>query len=42
MTTEASTRKAWAKALARPATEFPLTQLPILAGEIPPGLRGTP
>jgi len=41
MTTEASTRKAWAKALARPATEFPLTQLPILTGEIPPGLRGT-
>lgn len=41
MITEASTPKAWAKALARPATEFSPTQLPILAGEIPPGLRGT-
>ncbi|AFZ23213.1 lignostilbene-alpha,beta-dioxygenase-like enzyme [Cylindrospermum stagnale PCC 7417] len=36
-----STKKAWAQAIAKPATEFPLTQLPILAGKIPEGLRGT-
>lgn len=36
-----STKKAWAGAIAQPATEFPLTQLPILSGKIPDGLRGT-
>lgn len=36
-----STKKAWANAIAQSATEFPLTQLPILAGKIPEGLRGT-
>ena len=35
------TRKAWAKAIAQPATEFPLTPLPILSGKIPEGLRGS-
>jgi carotenoid cleavage dioxygenase-like enzyme len=36
-----STKKSWANAIAQPATEFPSTQLPILAGKIPDGLRGT-
>ncbi|MDB9308051.1 carotenoid oxygenase family protein [Aphanizomenon sp. CS-733/32] len=36
-----STKKAWSRAISQPATEFPATQLPILAGTIPPGLRGT-
>ncbi|ARV58535.1 hypothetical protein BZZ01_07670 [Nostocales cyanobacterium HT-58-2] len=36
-----STKKTWAQALAQPATEFPLTQLQILTGRIPEGLRGT-
>jgi carotenoid cleavage dioxygenase-like enzyme len=36
-----STKRAWAGAIAQPATEFPLTQLPILSGKIPDGLRGT-
>ena len=36
-----STKKAWAGAIAKPATEFPLTQLPIISGKIPDGLRGT-
>jgi carotenoid cleavage dioxygenase-like enzyme len=40
-TTKPFTKKAWAKAIAQPATEFPLTPLPILSGEIPSGLRGT-
>lgn len=31
----------WATAIRRPATEFPLTSLPILAGTIPSGLRGS-
>lgn len=31
----------WAKAIAQPAAEFPLTPLPILSGQIPTGLRGT-
>ncbi|MCG8362837.1 MAG: carotenoid oxygenase family protein [Pseudanabaenales cyanobacterium] len=33
--------KAWAKAIAQPAAEFPLTPLPILSGKIPDGLRGS-
>ncbi|MEH2156380.1 carotenoid oxygenase family protein [Nostoc sp.] len=36
-----STKLAWAAALAQPATEFPPTQLQILSGQIPEGLRGT-
>ncbi|MGM3307147.1 carotenoid oxygenase family protein [Anabaena sp. WFMT] len=36
-----STKKAWAGAISQPATEFPLTQLPVIAGKIPDGLRGT-
>ncbi|MFM2063130.1 MAG: hypothetical protein RLZZ507_2800 [Cyanobacteriota bacterium] len=36
-----STKKTWAKAISQPATEFPPTQLPIIAGKIPDGLRGT-
>jgi len=36
-----STKKAWAGAIAQPATEFPPTQLQILSGQIPEGLRGT-
>ncbi|OCQ91946.1 hypothetical protein BCD64_26190 [Nostoc sp. MBR 210] len=36
-----STKKAWAGAISQPATEFPLTPLPILSGKIPEGLRGT-
>jgi all-trans-8'-apo-beta-carotenal 15,15'-oxygenase len=31
----------WSNAFANPAPEFPQTQLPILAGAIPPGLAGT-
>ncbi|NEO97649.1 MAG: hypothetical protein F6K58_02860 [Symploca sp. SIO2E9] len=33
--------KAWAKAITKPAQEFPLTPLSILSGKIPEGLRGT-
>ncbi|NET50447.1 MAG: hypothetical protein F6K09_17475, partial [Merismopedia sp. SIO2A8] len=33
--------KAWAKAITKPAQEFPLTSLNVLSGEIPEGLRGT-
>ncbi len=36
-----STKKAWAQALAQPAQEFSPTQLQILSGKIPEGLRGT-
>ncbi len=36
-----STKKAWAGAIAKPATEFPLTQLSVISGKIPDGLRGT-
>lgn len=35
-----STKKAWAGAIAQPAKEFPPTQLQILSGKIPEGLRG--
>ncbi|MDZ8056193.1 MAG: carotenoid oxygenase family protein [Aulosira sp. ZfuVER01] len=38
---EKSTKRDWANAIAQPATEFPRTELPILAGNIPEGLRGT-
>ncbi|RCJ20068.1 hypothetical protein A6S26_04900 [Nostoc sp. ATCC 43529] len=36
-----SAKKAWAGAIAEPGKEFPLTQLPIISGKIPDGLRGT-
>ena len=36
-----SSKKAWAKAFQKPATEFPLTPLSIIAGEIPTSLNGT-
>ncbi|AFY35987.1 carotenoid oxygenase family protein [Calothrix sp. PCC 7507] len=36
-----STKKSWANAIAQPAIEFSSTQLPILTGKIPEGLRGT-
>jgi all-trans-8'-apo-beta-carotenal 15,15'-oxygenase len=40
-TTKPLTRKAWAKAIAQPAREFPPTPLRILSGKIPEGLRGS-
>jgi all-trans-8'-apo-beta-carotenal 15,15'-oxygenase len=33
--------KAWSKAIASPAQEFPLTPLSVLSGQIPQGLQGT-
>ncbi len=36
-----SMTKTWGNAIAEPAPEFPFTQLPILWGQIPDGLRGT-
>lgn len=36
-----SDRKAWSKAIEKPAQEFPLTPLPVLYGKIPGGLRGS-
>jgi carotenoid cleavage dioxygenase-like enzyme len=36
-----STKKAWAKAISKPATEFATTKLPIISGSIPQSLRGT-
>ncbi|MBE9184914.1 carotenoid oxygenase family protein [Microcoleus sp. LEGE 07076] len=39
--TKISAQKSWAKALAHPAAEFPLTQLSVKSGKIPEGLRGT-
>ncbi len=41
ITDKKSNKKAWAGAISQPATEFVTTQLPILAGRIPDGLRGT-
>jgi len=40
-TSKPLTRRAWANAIAQPATEFPSTPLPILSGKIPEGLRGS-
>lgn len=40
-TVEKSSKKAWAKAFQKPATEFPLTPLSIIDGEIPASLNGT-
>ncbi|MEM7553725.1 MAG: carotenoid oxygenase family protein [Cyanobacteria bacterium P01_A01_bin.84] len=31
----------WSKAISQPAREFPITNLKIISGKIPPGLRGT-
>lgn len=31
----------WAKAIAKPASEFPLTQLSIISGQIPENLKGS-
>ena len=39
--TKISAKKSWAKALATPPAEFPLTQLLVKNGKIPEGLRGT-
>ncbi|MEG5065323.1 carotenoid oxygenase family protein [Microcoleus sp. B3-A4] len=39
--TKISAKKSWAQALARPAAEFPLTQLLVKSGKIPAGFRGT-
>jgi len=36
-----STTKAWAKAIAQPAAEFPPTPLPVLSGQLPVSLRGS-
>jgi carotenoid cleavage dioxygenase-like enzyme len=43
MTTTISplSHKTWAGAITQPGKEFPLSALPILAGEVPEGLRGT-
>ena len=40
-TVQKSSKKAWAKAFQKPATEFPLTPLSIIEGEIPASLNGT-
>ncbi|OUL24166.1 hypothetical protein BV378_19820 [Nostoc sp. RF31YmG] len=36
-----STKRAWSGAIAQPAAEFPPTELSIISGNIPEGLRGT-
>ncbi|BAY25202.1 carotenoid oxygenase [Calothrix sp. NIES-2100] len=36
-----SIKKAWSQAIAQPGVEFPRSELPILFGKIPEGLRGT-
>ncbi|NMF56653.1 carotenoid oxygenase family protein [Pseudanabaena yagii] len=36
-----ATQASWAKAIAKPATEFPLTQLSIVSGKIPANLKGS-
>ena len=41
ITDKKSNKKAWAGAISQPAIEFSAAQLPILAGRIPDGLRGT-
>ncbi|MEO1431375.1 MAG: carotenoid oxygenase family protein [Cyanobacteria bacterium J06633_8] len=40
-TVQKSSKKAWTKAFQKPATEFPLTPLSIIEGEIPASLNGT-
>lgn len=39
--TVAASQKAWAKAIAQPAEEFPMTLLPVLSGTIPLDLQGS-
>jgi len=41
ITDKKSNKKAWTGAISQPAIEFSAAQLPILAGRIPDGLRGT-
>jgi len=41
MTTTVQRKDSWAKAIAKPATEFPLTQLSIVSGKIPANLKGS-
>lgn len=36
-----ATQASWAKAIAKPATEFPLTQISIVSGKIPENLKGS-
>lgn len=36
-----ATQASWAKAIAKPAIEFPLTQLSIVSGKIPANLKGS-
>ena len=36
-----SQQASWAKAIAKPASEFPLTQLSIISGQIPENLKGS-
>lgn len=36
-----NTRPAWARAIAQPASEFPLTPLPVLSGNVPEDLHGS-
>jgi all-trans-8'-apo-beta-carotenal 15,15'-oxygenase len=38
---DSQTRGLWAGAIAAPAMEFPLTPLPVLAGQLPEGIRGS-
>ncbi|WP_434687615.1 carotenoid oxygenase family protein [Pseudanabaena minima] len=41
MTTTTQRQASWAKAIAKPATEFPLTQLSTISGKIPESLKGS-
>ena len=41
MTTTTKRQASWAKAIARSATEFPLTQLSTISGKIPESLKGS-
>ena len=41
MTTTIQKTASWAKAIAKPATEFPLTQLSTISGKIPEALKGS-
>lgn len=36
-----SQQASWAKAIAKPASEFPLTQLSKISGQIPENLKGS-
>jgi all-trans-8'-apo-beta-carotenal 15,15'-oxygenase len=41
MTATIQKQTSWAKAIAKPATEFPLTQLSVVSGKIPENLKGS-